>query len=164
MGSVGDGCLTAAVFVVFFFSFSLEVYARTTPAQKTLVVRAFAQQGLSTIMCGDGTNDVGALQVRALVRWPSATAWTDKDKDTRPLSLTRTKTGLLETAAQGHKRVETRKRNQGNRNRNQGNRNRSPDLACRVAKELRHKREKKGGGTGVPGWSLGTWSRGGECV
>lgn len=44
-------------------SLIFQVFARTTPAQKALVIEAFAKQGLTTVMCGDGTNDVGALQV-----------------------------------------------------------------------------------------------------
>ena len=39
-----------------------QVYARANPAQKSAVVNAFASNGLCTIMCGDGTNDVGALK------------------------------------------------------------------------------------------------------
>lgn len=38
------------------------VYARTTPDQKTSLVSAFNAAGLQTLMCGDGTNDVGALR------------------------------------------------------------------------------------------------------
>lgn len=40
-----------------------QIFARVTPAQKALVVEAYSKRGLTTIMCGDGTNDVGALQV-----------------------------------------------------------------------------------------------------
>jgi cation-transporting ATPase 13A1 len=38
------------------------VYARTTPDQKATIVSGFNAAGLHTLMCGDGTNDVGALR------------------------------------------------------------------------------------------------------
>eukprot|EP00043_Microstomoeca_roanoka_P004642 m.50971 g.50971 ORF g.50971 m.50971 type:complete len:1170 (-) comp12586_c0_seq1:39-3548(-) len=41
----------------------VKVYARTSPRDKTSIVQAYQSLGLSTIMCGDGTNDVGALKV-----------------------------------------------------------------------------------------------------
>ena len=38
------------------------VFARTSPDNKALVVRTFKEIGLKTMMCGDGTNDVNALK------------------------------------------------------------------------------------------------------
>eukprot|EP00735_Rhodelphis_limneticus_P006890 TRINITY_DN19359_c0_g1::TRINITY_DN19359_c0_g1_i1::g.7782::m.7782 TRINITY_DN19359_c0_g1::TRINITY_DN19359_c0_g1_i1::g.7782 ORF type:complete len:442 (+),score=58.61,sp/Q9EPE9/AT131_MOUSE/41.12/5e-84,Hydrolase/PF00702.21/2.7e-05,HAD/PF12710.2/0.00037,Hydrolase_3/PF08282.7/1.5e+03,Hydrolase_3/PF08282.7/0.089 TRINITY_DN19359_c0_g1_i1:90-1328(+) len=38
------------------------VFARTSPSQKTFIVDAFRVMGYGTMMCGDGTNDMGALK------------------------------------------------------------------------------------------------------
>ena len=40
----------------------IAVYARVSPIQKEIILRALNDNNLYTLMCGDGTNDVGALK------------------------------------------------------------------------------------------------------
>ena len=40
----------------------IQVFSRTSPNQKTAIVAQLNREGNMTLMCGDGTNDVGSLK------------------------------------------------------------------------------------------------------
>ena len=40
----------------------IQVFARTSPSQKGITVSLLNNEGHTTLMCGDGTNDVGSLK------------------------------------------------------------------------------------------------------
>ncbi|CAG9462154.1 unnamed protein product [Pedinophyceae sp. YPF-701] len=59
----GDGLShAAAVGVADEVIAQAQVFARTTPEQKEIIVRSLKSSGSTVLMCGDGTNDVGALK------------------------------------------------------------------------------------------------------
>jgi len=40
----------------------IHIFSRTSPAQKGIIVSLLNHEGHVTLMCGDGTNDVGSLK------------------------------------------------------------------------------------------------------
>ena len=41
---------------------NIDIFSRTSPAQKGIIVGMLNLEGNNTLMCGDGTNDVGSLK------------------------------------------------------------------------------------------------------
>lgn len=58
----GRTALSSPASALSYLCSSVTVFARVSPAQKELIVGELSASGKTTLMCGDGTNDVGALR------------------------------------------------------------------------------------------------------
>lgn len=97
----------------------IKVFARMSPGLKETVLTSLKEMGLTTLMCGDGTNDVGALKqahvgVALLSAPPAATGFQQQETEVASTSLA-TKDGDAGSSSVSKSNQNLRLRKKGNK-------------------------------------------------